>query len=280
MYIKGNLPTYNGAGGPGAAAGIFDGFDLDWEWPGAEGHAGNHFGAQDKANNTALLAEFRRQLDALGGEHRLLTAFTPADPAKIAAGWDVSANGVFRSLDFANVQGYDFHGAGSDNSWEPTVAGHQANLLRDAQDPYPFEFSGRLAIQSYLDAGVSPRQLTLGLAFYGRGWQGVAAGAAGNGEWQSATGAAPGQFAEEAGTRGYSNLLASVPGCTPLHDTQSVATYCYTGPGGQWWSFDDAWSIQQKTAWMKEQGLLGSMIWEMTGDTPNGTLITAVDNGL
>jgi chitinase len=280
IYIKGNLPLYNAAGGPGSGAGIFDGFDLDWEWPGAEGHAGNHWGPQDKANNTALLAEFRRQLDALGGEHKLLTAFTPADPAKIAAGWDISPTGIFRSLDFANVQGYDFHGAGSDNSWEPNRAGHQANLYRDAQDPYPFEFSSRLAIQTYLDAGVNPRQLTLGLAFYGRGWQGVTAGAAGDGEWQQAAGAAPGQFAEEAGTRGYANLLASVPGCTPRHDTQSIATYCYTGPGGQWWSFDDAWSIQQKTAWMKQQGLLGGMIWEMTGDTPSGTLITAVHNGL
>jgi chitinase len=279
-YIKGNLPAYSGAGGPGSAAGIFDGFDIDWEWPGAEGHPGNHYSTQDKANLTALLAEFRKQLDALGGSHKLLTAFTPADPGKIAAGWDISPNGVFKSLDFVNVQGYDFHGAGSDNSWEPNRTGHQANLYRDAQDPYPFEFSGRLAIQTYLDAGVSPRQLTLGLAFYGRGWQGVAAGPNNNGEWQSATGAAPGQFAEEAGTRGYANLLASVPGCTPTHDTQSISTYCYTGPGGQWWSFDDAWSIQQKTAWAKQQNLLGSMIWEMTGDTPTGTLINAVNAGL
>jgi chitinase len=279
-YIKGNLPAYNGAGGPGSAAGIFDGFDIDWEWPGAEGHPGNHYAPQDKANLTALLAEFRRQLDALGGTHKLLTAFTPADPAKIAAGWDISPGGVFRSLDFANVQGYDFHGAGSDNSWEPNRTGHQANLYRDAQDPYPFEFSGRLAIQSYLDAGVNPRQLTLGLAFYGRGWQGVAPGPNNDGEWQSATGAAPGQFAEEAGTRGYANLLASVPGCTPRHDTQSVSTYCYTGSGGQWWSFDDTWSIQQKTAWMKQQNLLGAMVWEMSGDTSAGTLMSAVAGGL
>ena len=126
MYIRGNLPAYNAAGGPGSAAGIFDGIDMDWEWPGAEGHAGNHFGPQDKANNTALFAEFRRQLDALTvttGKRYLLTAFTPADPAKIAAGWDITRNdgnhSVFDYMDFANVQGYDFHGAGSDNSWEP-----------------------------------------------------------------------------------------------------------------------------------------------------------------
>ncbi|GAA1527639.1 glycosyl hydrolase family 18 protein [Dactylosporangium maewongense] len=286
MYLKGNLPTYNNAGGAGSAAGIFDGIDLDWEWPGAEGHAGNHWGAQDKANNTLLLAEFRRQMDALSatsGKRYLLTAFTPADPAKIAAGWDISRTdgtpSVFDYMDFANVQGYDFHGAGSDNSWEPNRTGHQGNLYGDAQDPYSFTFSVQNAVAAYTSAGVNPRQLTVGFAFYGRGWQGVAAGST-NGEWQTATGAAPGQFAEEAGTRGYANLLAMVPNCTVYHDVQSIATSCYTGPGGQWWTFDDTWSIAQKTAWVKQQNLLGGMIWEMSGDTTSGTLMTALNSGL
>jgi chitinase len=282
IYLKGNLPLYNGAGGPGSAAGIFDGIDIDWEWPGAEGHPGNIVRPADKANLTLLLAEFRRQMDALTastGKRYLLTAFTPADPAKIAAGWDISANGVFKSLDFANVQGYDFHGAGSDNSWEPNRTGHQANVFRDTQDPYPFEFSINKAIQTYLDASVNPRRLTIGFPFYGRGWQGVTAGSV-NGEWQSATGAAPGQFQEEAGTRGYANLIAMVPNCTVFHDIQSISTYCFTGNGGQWWTFDDTWSIGQKTAWLKSKGLLGAMVWEMSGDTTNGTLMTTLHNGL
>ncbi|KJK55748.1 glycosyl hydrolase family 18 protein [Saccharothrix sp. ST-888] len=82
------------------------------------------------------------------------------------------------------------------------------------------------------------------------------------------------------GTRGYGNLLTSVPGLTVYHNQQSVATYGYTGAGGQWWTFDDPWSIGQKTAYPRSKGLLGGMIWEMSGDAPNGTLITALDNGL
>lgn len=276
MYIKGNLPEYGGAGGPGTAAGIFDGFDIDWEWPGTgTGHPGNHYSPNDKGNLTLLLAEFRKQLDALGGGHRLLTAFTPADPQKIGDGWDLSK--VFDSLDVANVQGYDFHGSGSDNSWEPNRTGHQANLYADAQDPYDFHFSADAAIKAYTDAGVEPRKLTLGIPFYGRGWQNVTDGGAA-GEWQSAGGAAPGQFAEEAGTRGYSNLIGAYPTMTVRHDEQSVSTYGYTG--NQWWSFDDTWSIGKKTAYVKNKGLLGVMVWEMSGDTPQGTLLNALDTGL
>jgi chitinase len=284
MYLKGNLPAYNGAGGPGSAAGIFDGIDIDWEWPGAEGHAGNHVGTNDKANNTLLFAEFRKQLDALGattGKRYQLTAFTPADPAKIAAGWDITTKdgtpSVFDYMDIGNIQGYDFHGAGSDNSWEPNRTGHAGNLHTDTDDPYPFHFSYDEALKPYTDAGVNPRKLTIGFAFYGRGWQNVADGGK-HGEWQTAGGAAPGQFADEAGTRGYNNLLASFPNATIYHDEQAVASYLYTGPNGQWWTFDDPWSIQRKSAWVKQKGLLGGMIWEMSGD--NGTLLTALDTGL
>ncbi|MER5886636.1 glycosyl hydrolase family 18 protein [Streptomyces sp. NPDC001941] len=277
VWIKGNLPAYNGAGGPGTGAGVFDGIDIDWEWPGAEGHPGNHYATADKANLTALLAEFRKQLDELGGPHRLLTAFTPADPAKIAAGWDLTK--IFSSLDYAMVQGYDFHGAGSDNSWEPKRTGHGSSLYTDAQDPYSFHFSIDAAVRAYLDAGVNPRKITVGFPFYGRGWKSVADGGA-HGEWQDADGAAPGQFPEEAGTRGYANLLANVPGMTVYHDEQSVSTYGYTGAGGQWWTFDDPWSIGKKTPYVKNRNLLGAFVWEMSGDTPGGTLMGALDSGL
>jgi chitinase len=272
MWIKGNLPGLP----EGAAKGVFDGIDLDWEWPGAEGHAGNHFGPQDKVNNSLLIEEFRRQLDALGattGKRYQLTAFTPADPAKIAAGWELGR--VAQSMDIFNVQGYDFHGSGSDNSWEPNRTGHQGNLHPDPDDPYPFHFDVASTVQAYLDAGVPSRRITLGLAFYGRGWQNVTDGGK-NGEWQPAGGAAPGQFPEEAGTRGYANLVASVPNCTVHHDEVAVATSCYTG--NQWWTFDDAWSIQRKTAWLKSKNLLGAMFWEMSGD--RGPLMAAVDAGL
>ncbi|GLW26933.1 hypothetical protein Mame01_69750 [Microbispora amethystogenes] len=104
-YIRGDLPGVGSRGGPGSAAGVFDGIDVDWEWPGGEGHLGNHVGAEDKRHLTALLAEFRAQLDALGaanGRRYLLTVYVPAEPDRVKAGFDLQKlTGV---VDFVTVQ--------------------------------------------------------------------------------------------------------------------------------------------------------------------------------
>ncbi|WP_220504817.1 glycoside hydrolase family 18 protein [Microbispora sp. H13382] len=104
-YIRGDLPGVDGRGGPGSAAGVFDGIDIDWEWPGGKGHLGNHTGVDDRRSLTALLAEFRAQLDALGaatGRHYLLTVYLPADPDRIDAGFELEK--LVGLVDFVNVQ--------------------------------------------------------------------------------------------------------------------------------------------------------------------------------
>src|SRR5690349_14254954 len=104
MFLRGNLPVQGGFGGTGAAAGIFDGFDIDWEYVGAAGHTGNHFAPADKANYTALLAEFRSQLDAFGaangGRRMWLTAAVPSGQDKIR---QIETDKVGQYLDYANV---------------------------------------------------------------------------------------------------------------------------------------------------------------------------------
>lgn len=266
LYIKGNLPQLGGdpAGGPGSAFGVFDGVDIDWEWPASEGNAGNIVRAQDKQNYTLLLAEFRRQLDAYGasvGRSYALSAFLPADPAKITAGIEVPQ--VFSPLDWATVQGYDFHGA-----WE-TTTNHQGNLYAAAGDPSPTKFSVDLAVSTYTSRGAPARELVVGVPFYGRGWTGVPA--TNNGLFQPGR---PATGTWEAGIEDYKKLKTF--GGTRYRDTTAGALWLYDGTN--WWSYDDPQVIAQKAAYVKSKGLGGIMAWELDGD--DGTLTAAVDSGL
>ncbi|SDU53443.1 glycosyl hydrolase family 18 protein [Jiangella alkaliphila] len=262
-FLRGNLPVIDGRGGPGSAAGVFDGFDIDWEWPGVPEelqHPGNHWSPNDKENFTALLAEFRRQLDALGGqtgETYELSAFLPANPVLIDAGWDVTQ--IFDYLDFGNVQGYDLHG-----TWRPDLAGHQANTNDDPANPLPDgqRFSVDAAMSYYVDRGVPPAQLTMGIPLYGRGWTGVTDGGT-HGAWQPATGAAPGEFPEEPGTDRYRNLR----GGQIYHDEDVLASWSYDGT--EFWSFDDPWLVDKKADYVTAGGFGGAMWWDLAGDYQN-----------
>ena len=78
MFINGNVGT-DWAGNPVSTGSLFDGFDIDWEFP----------SAADKHNFTLLLLEFRRQLDALAKQNKrryLLTIFAPAGRKRIPSG--------------------------------------------------------------------------------------------------------------------------------------------------------------------------------------------------
>ncbi|MFG2044971.1 glycoside hydrolase family 18 protein [Dactylosporangium sp. NPDC048998] len=269
LFLKGNLPIFGTSphGGPGSAFGVFDGIDLDWEWPGSEGNTGNVIRAQDKQNLTLLAAEFRRQLDEYGaqvGRKYSLTAFLPADPAKIAAGIEVAP--LFGYLDFATVQGYDLHGA-----YEPTT-NHQGQLFSPAADPAPERYSVDLAVRTYVSGGAPAAKLAIGIPYYGRGWTGVTN--ANNGLYRPSSGPAKGTY--EAGIEDYKKLVAK--NGSRFYDASAGASWLFDGRN--FWSYDDPQVIAQKTAYVKANGLGGTMVWSLDGDTDTGTLTTAVHNGL
>jgi len=265
LFIKGNLPDggWDDLGGPGAAAGVFDGIDVDWEWPGSEGNTGNVIRPEDKENFTKLMQEFRKQLH---GDH-LLTAFLPASSSKIDAGFEVPK--IFGPLSFATVQGYDFHG-----TWEPTT-NHQSNLYTSPDDPSAPGFSDDSVVGEYLSRHAPKKDLVVGVPFYSRGWTGV--NPANHGLYQSSTGAAPGTW--EAGVDDYKvakQRLSS--GFTRYQDDQAGAAWLFDGT--TFWTFDDPAVMSAKADYVSEHKLGGIMFWELSGDTPDGELIHAIGDGL
>ncbi len=262
IFIRGNIP---GLDAPGAAAGLFDGIDIDWEYPAAPGRRGNVYRPEDTQNFTALLAEFRRQLDEIDPD-LLLTIAAPAGEDKYSL---MELGAIHPYLDWINIMAYDYHGA-----WDaegPT--NFVAPLYGSPQDPSPDEtLNADYTVRAYLAAGISPHKLNLGVPFYGRGWTGV--GETNNGLYQPATGPAIGLYEPGVNDYGYLRTL-DAPG---FYDPVTQAFWTFDG--STFWSFDDPKAIRAKTDYVRQMGLGGVMFWELAGDTRDGELIQAIHDGL
>ncbi|MET9614093.1 glycoside hydrolase family 18 protein [Kitasatospora indigofera] len=268
LYIKGNLPQLGSAeGGTGAGAGTFDGIDIDWEYPGGGGDAGNIVRPEDGRNYTLLMQEFRKQLDALSGRkgpHYLLTAAVASNEGRAD---QLELRKVAKSVDWLNLMTYDLHG-----SWDtlgPT--NHNANLYADKADPATDNkfYSVDRVVQHYLDNGLPADKAVLGVPFYGYGWTGVPAGSR-SGLFQPAAGLARG------GSLPY-NQIKDLPGKVS-YDRQHGATWKYDGT--EFWSFDTPELLTRKAEYSRWNDLAGVMAWALDNDDAQGSLVKALDKGL
>ena len=199
---------------PGAEdANLFDGIDLDWEFP----------NANDTANFTALLTEFRTEMNTLTGTtgrtYQLVAdlAAGPSTPGAAAdsgndGGYDtINISAVAAELNWMNVDGYNY-----DGDW--TNATNDASALYDetANPLYGTPADDIDAtVQYYMAHGAPAAKYTMGFPLYGAGWAGGLTSANG-GMYQNATGVTDGSGA------------MTTNGTSPVYNANGVG-YCSTG---------------------------------------------------
>jgi chitinase len=232
--------------------GIFDGIDIDWEYPVSGGVKPGR--PEDTKNFTAMVAEFRRQMDAVK-PGLLLTA---ALPAEFDLYRQFELKEIAKYLDDLAIMAYDMH-------WdsEPVTNLHSA-LFHDPRDPSgpPHkDYYGDFAVKGFLNAGVPAEKIVFGVPFYGKGWRGVPA--ENHGLYQSATGPAkaPGTY------RDLKRLANADRQYYPGPATCSVWS------GGNFWSYDCPQAMRAKREYVASHGLGGVMFWELSHDTADAELL-------
>jgi chitinase len=228
-------------------ADVFDGIDIDWEYP-------NECGL--KCDTTSGYSGYKNLMQALRGRFgssALVTSAIGAGAAKINA---ADYAGAAQFIDFYMPMTYDFFG-----SWNKTGPTAPHSALYDYAG-MPIEgYSSDNAIQLLKSKGIPANKILLGVGFYGRGWTGVTQAAPGG----SATGAAPGTY--EAGNEDYHVLKNTCPA------TGTIAGTAYAKCGSNWWSYDTPQTLVGKMDYVHQQGLAGAFFWELSGDTSDGELI-------
>jgi len=258
----------------------FDGIDLDWEYPGGGGLPSNTHRPEDGANYALLVEELREHLD----QQSLLDGKTYEISVASPAGFDKMENfhlaEMAQHIDWFNVMTYDYHGA-----WE-NVTNHQAALYGSPDDPSSLasRYNIDATIQGYIDAGVDPGQLTLGLPLYSRAWAGV--GSENNGLYQTATlGAAPGTW--ERGMLDYKDVVSKLQNEPDLYtrfwDDAAMVSYVYSPEnGGTFMTHEDQASVNAKIDYVMAEELGGVFFWELSGDvedsnSPDSLIALAAD---
>ena len=280
MFVSGNIA-------PGITApGLFDGFNIDWEFP----------TATDTKNFTALLAEFHTQLQALAattGKHYVMSFDGPAGAQNYV---NIDLEKAAAQVDFITIDGYNYAG-----SWQSQT--NDASPLFDSkQDPlFGQDLDIDATVDAYLAAGVPAYKYTMGLPLYGAGWTGVPD--KNHGLYQNSTGPSPVLWANGTGlcpdlsgnTAGCDTLLTpglatystlsnlTANGYTSYYDPKRVAVSLYDPTAGTFYTFDDPSVALLKMLYIEVKvpgGLGGAYVWALKDDDANGTMVKTMAAGL
>lgn len=255
--------------------GVFDGFDLDWEFPVRGGPPGSSHRPDDGANFAALLEAFRTRLDAVGAadhKHYELTVAAPAGPG-LMGNQDLVR--MARSLDFFNVMCYNYHGS--------RYTYFNAPLFASTGDPAPRN-NVDWTVRAYLELGIPSYKIVVGVPFYGIGYAGVPPEHDGlfqpvHRDSVRAPAVAPTRAARRPwGARGFRYRMlaeAEARGFRRFWQPQARVYWLYDPATGVFINYDGPRSLAEKGKYVRENDLGGMMIWEIGSDT-TGALLEAV----
>ncbi|KAH7546221.1 hypothetical protein FEM48_Zijuj01G0177500 [Ziziphus jujuba var. spinosa] len=223
----------------------FDGLDLDWESPRTP---------KEMEDLAHLFDDWRQAINKEAKDtHRpplLLTAavYFSVDFFLSNVRRSFPVPSIRRNLDWINAMCYDYHGAWSN------ITGPNAALF----DPNS-NINTIYGINSWINAGLPPKKIVMGLPLYGRSWTlknpkviGIGAEAIGPG---------PGD-----GVQTYSQIvkLKNEPDASVVYDVDTVSVYLVVG--SSWIGYDDALTTTTKVGFAQALGLRGYFFWALSYD--------------
>lgn len=235
----------------------FDGIDIDWEYPVGGGLSSNKTRSEDKANFTLMMAKLREALDTQGskdGRHYLLT-FAGASEKFYTNNVELSK--LAKYVDFALVMTYDIHGPWS------AYADFNSPLYTPNSSSPQSKWSCDAAVKLWENCGFPASKIVLGVPFYGYRYTGISG--TNNGLYQKFS---------SADDVTYDKIVSVYLGSLNRY-WQPDACVPWLFGASSFISYDDPQSIALKAAFVKQNGLAGAGIWELSQNA-DGTLLGAV----
>lgn len=242
-----------------------DGLDVDWEYPAKQGIGFNYVDTvNDAANLIKFLQELRQSFDKSSpNKHLEISAAIGTDPNVIN-----TYKGTAQYFDFITSMTYDYAGSWGDG-------GHLAGLYNNPKGNMNAQFNVDSAITNLINAGFPTSKIVLGLPLYARGWAKIVPidpalpifGQSTGGPGVSYSGAAG-----EPGLTSWKDLRDQINtnGLTRYYDPVAHAVFVHNKMTGETWTYDDPSTIKEKVQYMKNRGLAGIMMWELSDDTRDG----------
>ncbi|KAG2204429.1 hypothetical protein INT47_005220 [Mucor saturninus] len=271
-----------------------NGLNIDWEYPNdPNGISCNRRHPDDTANFLELIQLLRRMLEnKYPHEHKLLTAAVSTNvfldenrnaTKSLDPGWAKSMDGFY-------IMAYDLNGAGSN----VTAANAPLHLGATGQ-----RMSGDTSIRAWLNAGIPPERIYLGVPFYGythKTTQPITDETGMNVPYDRSieqirgdeyddysTDPCPGSNGSFSGEYQWRSIVKvgankNVSDWTAYWDTQTRTPYSFNKHTNQFITFDNPASLSIKSQYVRKHKLGGIMLWSLEMDDKDNSLLNAVQD--